>query len=195
MLVLRSLGLNFLRKKLRRKISVATLLSSQLKHYDLVFSRDDHGAGVPKWTPAGVWILGWSRSRSQYFRFEPEQEPESRLRSVQKPITLLRDLLKFMYWCLLLSNWMKLIETWFLTTVVIYPKLCDTGWEYRAVLSLLGILSLDWNFWPFQGFFRDFRKSMKMSKMNYLSLFCKSYFVVFLTFIMALRFYAALPQI
>jgi len=28
--------------------------------------RDDHGAGVPEWTPAGVCILGWSRSRSQH---------------------------------------------------------------------------------------------------------------------------------
>jgi len=49
-----------------------------------------HGARVPEWTPAGVCILGWSRSRSpnEYFRFEPEQrlESESRLRSVQEPI-------------------------------------------------------------------------------------------------------------
>jgi len=29
----------------------------------------------PESTPARVCILGWSRSRSQYFRFEPEQEP------------------------------------------------------------------------------------------------------------------------
>jgi len=26
-------------------------------------TRDDHGAGGPEWTPAGVSILGWSRSR------------------------------------------------------------------------------------------------------------------------------------
>ena len=40
---------------------------------------------MPEWTPAGVGILGWSRSRSQYFKFEPEQElePESTLKSVQ----------------------------------------------------------------------------------------------------------------
>jgi len=39
----------------------------------------------PEWTPAGVCILGWRRSRSQNVRFEPEQEqePESTLRSVQ----------------------------------------------------------------------------------------------------------------
>jgi len=42
--------------------------------------RDDHGAGVPEWTPAGVYILGWRGSRSQYFRFEPE----SISRSVQE---------------------------------------------------------------------------------------------------------------
>ena len=36
----------------------------------------------PEWAPAGVCILG--RSRSQYFRFETE--PESTLRSVQEPI-------------------------------------------------------------------------------------------------------------
>jgi len=42
----------------------------------------------PEWTPAGVWNLGWSRSRSHYFWVEPEQEPdpESTLRSVQEPI-------------------------------------------------------------------------------------------------------------
>jgi len=46
--------------------------------------RDDHGAGVPEWTPARVCILDWRRSWSQYFRFEPG--PESILRSVQEPI-------------------------------------------------------------------------------------------------------------
>jgi len=50
-----------------------------------------HGAGVPEWTPAGVCILGWSRSRSrsQYFRFEPE--PESTLRFVQEPIKMFKE--------------------------------------------------------------------------------------------------------
>jgi len=38
----------------------------------------------PEWIPAGVCILGWSRSRNQYFRFEPEKEPESTLRFVQE---------------------------------------------------------------------------------------------------------------
>jgi len=33
------------------------------------------GGRLPEWTPAGVWILGWTRSWSQYFRFE--QEPKS----------------------------------------------------------------------------------------------------------------------
>jgi len=42
----------------------------------------------PEWTPDRVCILGWSRSRSQYFRFEPEQEPKSTWRSVQEPIKL-----------------------------------------------------------------------------------------------------------
>jgi len=41
------------------------------------------------------------------------------------------------------------------------------------------------------GFFRDFRKSMKMCKMKFFSLFWKSYLVLFLTFIIALRFYVA----
>jgi len=49
-----------------------------------------------------------------------------------------------------------------------------------TVLSLLGILSLDWNFWPL---FRDFRRSIKMCEMNYRISFCKSYFVLFLIFI------------
>jgi len=47
-------------------------------------TRDDHGVGVPEWTPAGVCILGGRRSRSQYFRFEQEPGPESTLRSVQE---------------------------------------------------------------------------------------------------------------
>jgi len=53
-----------------------------------VSSRDDHGAEVSEWTPAGIYILGWSRSRSQYFRLEPEPEPEpgSILKYVQDPI-------------------------------------------------------------------------------------------------------------
>jgi len=36
---------------------------------------------------------------------------------------------------------------------------------------------------------------MKTCKMNYFSLFYKSHWVIFLTFIMALRFYAAPPQV
>ena len=58
------------------------------------------------------------------------------------------------------------------------------------MLSLLGILSQHWNFrlfLVFLGTFRNFRKSMKMCKMNYFSLFWKSYLVLFLT--LALRFY------
>jgi len=43
--------------------------------------------------------------------------------------------------------------------------------------------------------FRDFRKSLKMCKMNHFSLFCKSCSVLFLTLTMALRLYAAPPQI
>ena len=49
---------------------------------------------MPEWTPAGVCILGRSRSRSQYFRFEPEQEleQESALKSAQEPINFLKEL-------------------------------------------------------------------------------------------------------
>ena len=47
---------------------------------------------MPGWTPAGVCILGWSRSRSagvdsgRGLHFGLEQEPESTLRSMQEPI-------------------------------------------------------------------------------------------------------------
>jgi len=44
---------------------------SNVKIHGRIYSRDDHGAGVSESSPAGVCILGWSRSRSQYFRFEP----------------------------------------------------------------------------------------------------------------------------
>ena len=43
-----------------------------------------------EWTPAGVCILGRSRSRSQYFEFEPKQEPKSTLRSVQESIKIFK---------------------------------------------------------------------------------------------------------
>jgi len=48
----------------------------------------------PEWTPAGVWIFG--RSRSQYFKFEPEQkqELESTLRSVQETVKYLKGSVK-----------------------------------------------------------------------------------------------------
>jgi len=44
----------------------------------------------------GVWILDRSKSwsRSQYFRFKPEQEPESALRSVQEPIKIFQGPIK-----------------------------------------------------------------------------------------------------
>jgi len=76
---------------------------------------------------------------------------------------------------------------WLIRVLVLTPE-----------LLLLGILSLDWNFWPFLGIFSDlgiFRKVWKCVKMNYFSLFCKSYLVLFLTFIMALRLCAAPPHI
>ena len=72
---------------------------------------------------------------------------------------------------------------------------CSTSCFSHAVLSLIGILSLDWNLWPFLGiwgFFREFRNCAEMCKMNYFSLFWKSYFVLFLTFIIPLRFHGAL---
>jgi len=51
------------------------------------------------------------------------------------------------------------------------------------VLSLLEILPLDWNFWPFLEIFRDFQKSLRMFEMNYFSCFCKSFLVLFLRII------------
>ena len=60
------------------------------------------------------------------------------------------------------------------------------GFHARAVLSLSGILSLDWNVWYILWIFRDFgnfQKSMKMYERNYFSLFCKSHLIIFLLFI------------
>jgi len=45
-----------------------------------------------------------------------------------------------------------------------------------TVLSLLGILSLDWHFWPFSGIFGEVWKCVKWT----LILFCKSYLVLIL---------------
>jgi len=62
---------------------------------------------------------------------------------------------------------------------------------FRNFVPRLELLALLWDFLGIKGFLRDFQKSMKMCKMNYFSLFWKSYLVLFLTFITALRFYAA----
>ena len=75
---------------------------------------------MPEWTPAGVCIFGWSRSRSQFFRLEPEQKPESTLRSVQEPIKIFKGPIK--NFVMMLSNEMDLIETCSLTSVGIYHK-------------------------------------------------------------------------
>ena len=60
-----------------------------------------------------------------------------------------------------------------------------------VVLSLSGIFSLDWNLCLVLGIFGDIKKNMKMCKMTYLSFFWKSYLILFSTFIIVLRFYAA----
>ena len=49
--------------------------NTQIEKNRIRFVVVDHASEMitgPEWTPAGVCILGWSRSRSQYFRFEPE---------------------------------------------------------------------------------------------------------------------------
>ena len=49
------------------------------------------------------------------------------------------------------------------------------GCILQAVLSLLWILSLDWNFWPFSACLGDFRKSLKMCKTIHFGIFYKSF--------------------
>jgi len=68
-----------------------------------------------------IVFLGRSRQEPEsevYFRFQPEQDPASTLRSVQEAIQFSRDLLEFLQFCLL-SNRLELIETYFRTSVVI----------------------------------------------------------------------------
>jgi len=90
----------------------------------------DHGAGVPKWTTARVCILGWSRSRSQYFRFEQEPELESTLTSVQESIKLFRDLISVMMLVVVKQNGIN----WdvFSGQCRHISQKCDTWWEYWA---------------------------------------------------------------
>jgi len=51
--------------------------------------------------------------------------------------------------------------------------LCNSALTFRDFAPRLELLTI----------FRDFQKSMKTSEINYFSLFCKSYSVLFLTFI------------
>ena len=59
----------------------------------------------------GVCILGRSRSRSQYFRFE--QEPKSTVRSVQEPMKHFKGPIKISILMLVMSNRMELIDVFY----------------------------------------------------------------------------------
>jgi len=60
--------------KYKDRIWVAKNHSPLISVSSRVTVRNDHGDGMPECTPAVVWIFGWSRS--QYFKLEPEKEPE-----------------------------------------------------------------------------------------------------------------------
>ena len=97
------------------------------------YARDNNGAGVQEWTPAGVWILGWSRnrSRSPYFRFGPEQEQELTLRTVQETVKLFQGPIKIyvMMFVVVKRNGIK----WemFSDQGSHISQKCDTGWAYQ----------------------------------------------------------------
>ena len=79
------------------------------------------------------------------------------------------------------------IRRWLHLKRLILLRIClaDNQCAFRDFVPRLELLIL----------YRDFRKGLKISKMNNFSLFCKLCLVLFLTLIMALRFYAAPPQI
>jgi len=82
----------------------------------------------PGWTPAGVWIF----CRSQYFKFKPEQEPESTFRSVQEPIKHFKGLIKFSVMMLVVFKLNGIIWDVFSDQRRQISQMCDTRWEYRA---------------------------------------------------------------
>jgi len=95
-----------------------------------VLIRDDRGAGVDSgWS----CILGWSRSRSQYFSFKPEQEgPESTLRSGQEPIKIFKEPVKIFVMMLAVVKQNAINWDVFSDQCCHISQNCDTGWEYQA---------------------------------------------------------------
>jgi len=87
--------------------------------------RDQEMITELEWTPAGVCILCWSRSRSQHFRFEPE----STWRSVQEPSKNFWDLISVV----MLVVVKQIGINWDVFSDHGRHRLqkCDTGWEYR----------------------------------------------------------------
>ena len=85
-----------------------------------------------------------------------------------------------------------------LVVALLYLQTAEQGRQYsvptsaltfRDFVPRLELLTL------FRDFLGIFGKAWKCAKRHYFSLFCKSYLVLFLSFIMVLWFYAAPPQI
>jgi len=75
-----------------------------------------------------------------------------------------------------MTNWLRLNVIYHETVGLqarCFTTPANSALTFRDFLTRLKRLTL----------FRDFRRSMKMCEMNYLILFCKSYLVLFLTFI------------
>jgi len=81
----------------------------------------------PEWPLTGVWIFGRSRSQSQYFKFELEQEPESTLRSVQELIKYFKGPVKISVMMLVAFKQNEIFGDDFYDQHRHISQRCDTG--------------------------------------------------------------------
>ena len=83
-------------------------------------SRDDHGAGMHS-------------GRSPYFKFDPEQEPESTLRSVQELNKYFKGPVKISVMMLVVCKQNGINWDVFSDQRRHISQKCDTEWEYRVL--------------------------------------------------------------
>ena len=83
-------------------------------------------------TTGGVWIFGRSRSRSQYCKFEPQQDPEWTLRSVQEPNKHFKGPIRISVMMLVVIKLNGINWDVFSDQGRHMSQKCDTWWKYRV---------------------------------------------------------------
>ena len=96
-----------------------------------------------------------------------------------------------------MSNFTDSLHGWLIQCWIVVDVWSYSLYDVIQLRSMVGFVrglelsTLSMDCLGIYGFFRDFRKSMKMCKMKFFSWVWKSYLVLFLTLIITFRFYVA----